>query len=266
MTFLVKINTMTSVAVALDLEFEGDLILCAATSWTNGTLNVPQLWVSHNATGYEPLNNFMIDALIQQLWTYHLQGITLVTWGGTSSDWLKLWKYAKTPEIRKCILEMAHASVDIPLVSAAATGMMMSLTSTAMGMGLGARPACDSEDVPRLWNTKDPAKQNEVVNHVKWDAWACAALWEKLIAQAQFSRPQLCWVTKKSGLRSVRLHRVQNSALVWVLPKVEEVLKWEKPKPQFTIPEHLRTEKLTSWLKEVYAHPHSQYSQSSLFL
>jgi hypothetical protein len=257
---------MTSVAVALDLEFEGDKILCAATSWTNGTINVPQLWVSHNASGYEPLNDFMIDALIQQLWTHHQQGITLVTWGGTSSDWLKLWRYAKTPEIRKCILEMAHASVDIPLVSAAATGMMMSLTSTAMGMGLGARPACDSEDVPRLWNTHDPAKQNEVVNHVKWDAWACAALWDKLIAQAQFSRPQLSWVTKKSGLRSVRLHRVQNAGLVWVLPKVEEVLKWDKPKPQFTIPEHLLTERLTSWLRETQNQSQHAQAPSSLFL
>jgi len=241
---------MTCVAVALDLEFEGDTILCAATSWTNGTLNLPQIWVSHSVKGFEPLSNFMIEALIQQLWSYHLQGITLVTWGGTSSDWLKLWNYAKTQDARKCIIEMAYASVDIPLVSAAATGMMMSLTSTAMGMGLGARPACDSEDVPRLWSTQDPVKQSEVVNHVKWDAWACAALWDKLIAQAQFSRPQLSWVTKKSGLRSVRLHRTQNTSLVWVLPKVEEVLKWDIPKPQFTIPEHLRTEKLTGWLKD----------------
>jgi hypothetical protein len=216
--------------------------------------------VSHNAKGYEPLNEFMIDALIQQLWTYHVQGICLVTWGGTSSDWLKLWKYAKTAEARRCIVEMALASYDIPLVSAAATGMMMSLTSTAMGMGLGARPACDSEDVPRLWNTQDPVKQNEVVSHVKWDAWACAALWDKLIAQAQFSRPQLSWVTKKSGLRSVRLHRELNADKVYTLPRVSEVLKWETPNTQFVIPEHLRTEKLTGWLREL-----SSYPRSSLF-
>jgi hypothetical protein len=244
------VEKMTCAAVSLDLEFEGETILCAATSWTNGTLNSTQIWVSRNAKGYEPMNDFMIDALIQQLWQHYIQGIYLVTWGGTSSDWLKLWKYAKTPEIKKCIMEMAHYSIDIPLVSAAATGMMMSLTSTAMGMGLGARPACDSEDVPRLWNTKDPVKQEEVVAHVKWDAWACAALWNKLVAQAQFSRPQLSWVTKKSGLRSVRLHRVQNHDQIWVLPRVLEVLKWETPNPQFVIPDHLRTDKLTSWLKE----------------
>lgn len=240
---------MSCIAVSLDLEFDGDTILCAATSWTNGALNLPQIWVSRNAKGYEPMNDFMIDALITQLWTHHLQGIYLVTWGGTSSDWKKLHAYAKTPETKACIMEMAKFSIDIPLVSAAATGMMMSLTSTAMGMGLGARPACDSEDVPRLWNTHDPVKQEEVVEHVKWDAWACAALWNKLIAQAQFSRPQISWVTKKSGLRSLRLHRMHNAQNVWVLPRVWEVLKWENPNPQFVIPDHLKTEKLTSWLR-----------------
>lgn len=239
-----------SVAVALDLEFDGDVLLCGATSWTNGTLNLTQLWVSHNAKGYNPLPESTVDALIQQLWQYHTEGITLVTWGGTSSDWIKLYAHAKA-EMKDRVRDMALASIDIPLVSAAANGMMMSLTSTAMGMGLGARPACDSEDVPRLWNSQDPTKQHDVVKHVQWDAWACAALWDKLYAAAQFSRPSLSWVTKRSGVRSVRLHRIGGP--VYTLPCVRALLKWAPPETLFEVPLHLRVDTQTSWLRTLVA-------------
>ena len=234
-------------AVALDLEFSGDILLCAATSWTNGSVNFTQVWVSHTTKGYKNLEHVSVQALIYQLWQYYCEGITLVTWGGTSSDWLKLYNYAQ-PEFRDKSKLMALASIDIPLVSAAANGMMMSLTSTAMGMGLGARPACDSEDVPRLWNSGDVLKQNDVVKHVHWDAWACAELYSKLLAASQFSRPSLSWVTKRSGVRSVRLHRKGRDG-VFSLPCVQDILHWAPPETLFEIPIHLKVDTLTAWLR-----------------
>jgi hypothetical protein len=237
------------VAVALDLEFDGDTLLCAATSWTNGTLNLTQVWVSHNSVGYDTLQPSMLHALLDQLWQYHSQGIRLVTWGGTSSDWPKLYNHAPE-ELKSRVRDMALGSIDIPLVSAAANGMMMSLTSTAMGMGLGARPACDSEDVPRLWNSHDASKQHDVVKHVQWDAWACAALWDKLISAAQFSRPALSWVTKRSGVRSVRLHRTGTTGM-YTLPCVRDLLSWAPPEPSFEVPLHLRVDCQTEWLRRI---------------
>jgi hypothetical protein len=234
-------------AVALDLEFEGDTLLCASTSWTNGSLNLTQVWVSHTARGYKNLEHATIQALIYQLWQYYCEGITLVTWGGTSSDWPKLYKYAQ-PEFKDKVKIMALTSIDIPLISAAANGMMMSLTSTAMGMGLGARPACDSEDVPRLWNSGDVTKQHDVVKHVHWDAWACAELYAKLLASAQFSRPSLSWVTKRSGVRSVRLHR-KGITGAYSLPCVQDILHWAPPETLFEVPTYLRVDNLTAWLK-----------------
>jgi hypothetical protein len=234
-------------AVALDLEFDGDTLLCAATSWSDGTLNLTQSWVSHSSSGYENLQPALIQALIHQLWVYHQQGIVLVTWGGTSSDWPKLFLHA-TEEYKPKVKEMALASVDIPLISAGANGMMMSLTSTAMGMGLGARPACDSEDVPRLWNSGEVTKQHDVVKHVNWDAWACAALWDKLYSSCQFSRPALSWVTKRSGVRSVRLHR-KGSPGEYTLPCVKDILSWAPPETVFVVPDYLRAENLTAWLR-----------------
>jgi hypothetical protein len=237
-----------TVAVSLDLEFDKDTLLCAATSWTNGTLNLTQTWVSHNLKGYDNLQPATIDALIMQLWAYHCSGLKILTWGGTGSDWIKLYNHAASPEWKVRVRQMALASIDIPLISAAANGMMMSLTSTAMGMGVGARPACDSEDVPRLWNSQDASKQHDVVKHVQWDAWACAELWNKLNSSAQFSRPLLSWVTKRSGVRSVRLHRTGESGS-YGLPCVMDILSWAPPETMFEVPLYLRVDTQTAWLR-----------------
>ena len=161
-----------SVALSFDLELDGDIILCASSAWTNGLLNFPTTWTSYDKEGYVAMLPETLGAFIASLWKAHSDGIVLVTWGGTGSDWKALIKAA--PEHSDKIREMALASVDIPLISAASNGMMMGLAATAQGMGIGDRPSCDSEQVPELWRTGDVAKQNEVVSHVRWDAWACA--------------------------------------------------------------------------------------------
>jgi hypothetical protein len=211
-------------------------------------LQVPQLWVSADATGFTNLSKASIEALIDSLWRMHQSGVTLVTWGGTGSDWPKLIN--ALPEHAQKIREMALSSVDIPLISAAANGMMMGLAATAAGMGLGARPACDSEVVPALWTSGDAVKQNEVLRHVEWDACACASLWSRLNFMSQFNRPQLSWITQKSGPRSVRLNRVKSGDAAWSLPNVREVMQWDEPSANFRIPAHLHPKSLTAWLKD----------------
>jgi hypothetical protein len=236
-------------AVALDLEFDGDTILCAATCWTNGLLQVPQLWVSHSAQGFAPLTKGVISSLVDALWNFHQNQVTIVTWGGTGCDWPRLAKSASAEDADR-IRTLALNSVDIPLISAAANGMMMGLSATAAGMGLGMRPHCTSEDVPMLWKTKDAAKQNEVVQHVQWDAWVTVQIWTRLMFQIAYARPQICWITQRSGLRSVRLHReMAADGSAWVLPSVDSIMKWNAPHAKFQIPEHLHPLRLTQWLR-----------------
>lgn len=236
-------------AVALDLEFDGDTILCAATCWTNGLLQVPQIWVSHAANGFVPLTRPVITSLVDTLWNFHESNVTIVTWGGTGCDWPKLLK-AAAPEDAARIRTMALHSVDIPLVSVAANGMMMGLGATAAAMGFGARENCASEDVPQLWNTKDALKQHEVVQHVQWDAYVTAQIWTRLMFQISFARPQISWMTQRSGLRSVRLHRERGRNGEWTLPSVEHVMQWMAPNAKFQIPEHLHPQRLTNWLRQ----------------
>lgn len=237
-----------STAVAVDLEFDGDVILCAATCWTNGFLFVPHVWCSEGPNGFDPLTSSMISALILNLWGFHEAGVTIVTWGGTGCDWPKLMN-AAPPHLHDNIRSLALASVDIPLISVAANGMMMGLTSTAMGMGFGFRPSCDSELVPSLWNSKDAFKQNEVVQHVQWDAWVTAQIYNRLMFQVNFARPQITWMTQRSGARSVRLQRERLPSGDWGLPSVQRVMTWDEPVAKFQIPEHLHPTKLTRWLR-----------------
>jgi len=233
-------------ALSFDLEFDGDTILCAASCWTNGIINIPQLWISQDSKGFTSLSAVMVHALLEELWNSYKSGTTIITWGGTGTDWKILLKAA--PSKSDMIHELALYSVDIPMVSAAANGMMMGLNSVAMGMGLGSRPSCTSEDVPRLWKSKDASKQHEVVKHVEWDAWACVAIWNRLIFQAQFNRPQLTWMTQKSGIRSVRIQRVFKDTH-FSLPSIHDIMQWKSPEVKFTVPDHLNHNKMMEWLK-----------------
>jgi hypothetical protein len=231
-------------ALSFDLEFDGDSLLCAATFWTNGFIDVPQLFVTQEGSKFTNLSSTSLEALIEVLWAAHCFGTTILTWGGTGSDWKKLTKSA--PQHADKIKEMALQSVDIPLISGASTGMMMGLNATAVGMGIGAQPFCDSIDVPSFWKGSSQ-QQFVVVEHVRWDAWACAQIWNRLMQQIEHTRPQLSWMTQKSGLRSIRLRREKVDD-EWVLPRIHHIVKWEKPVTAFTVPEHLDTTKMFEWL------------------
>jgi hypothetical protein len=237
-----------SVAVCFDLELDGNTILCASTVWTNGFLTVPQLWSQQTRNGFVPLNEATIDALLQSLWNWKEQGIALATWGGPGSDWRALYAAASSAR-KEQVKELAKYAIDIPLISAAANGMMMGLTAVAEGMGLGNRPACDSRDVPANWNSGDVRKQNDVLLHVQWDATICATLYNKLYHDAQYQRPLLTWTTVKGDSRSVRLQRSKTIAGTYALPNVDELLTWGAPIANFKIPEHLHVGAMTSWLR-----------------
>lgn len=235
-------------AIALDLEWDGASILCAATSWVDvGFTPEPMLWAAPTATGYVPLTPAFLETFIDMLWQSHVSGVTIVTWGGTGSDWKALLTACPTREA--VLREMALASVDIPLISVAQNGMMQSLVSTARAMGITPRSGCElSADVPRMWK-QGPASQLEVLRHVQWDAWATCQLYSKLLNAAQVTRPQLTWNTMRSGIRSVRLQRMKNGE-EWCLPSVKDILEWPPPVTNFSIPPHLHPHELTKWLRE----------------
>ena len=238
---------MAGVAVCFDLELDGNVILCAATAWTNGLITVPQLWSQQTRSGFVPLNESTLEALIISLHGCYKQGIALVTWGGTGSDWKALYNAARL-EIKPLVKEMALHSIDIPLISSAANGMMMGLTSAALGMGMGHRPACESQDVPAFWNSGDVKKQNEVLLHVQWDAGICANIYNHLYAECQVRRPMLTWITKKGETRYVRLQRVRTISGAHELPRIEDILQWGEPVCNFPIPDSLHPKTMLKWL------------------
>ena len=243
-----------SVVFAFDIEYDGDKILCACTAWSNGMVCVPQLWSSSTKDGFCQLQPLQFEALLDTLWAAHLSGCVVATWGGTGSDWPVMLKNAQSDEQREKIRILAREHVDIPLISSAANGMMMGLVPAALGMGLGSRPACESEDVPRFWNSGDPARQDEVLEHVLWDSKTLAQIYFKLFFAAQGGRPALHWITQKSGPRTVRLQRSRvemppgEEEERWQLPPVKEVMAWPDPQANFEIPPHLNAKKICEWL------------------
>lgn len=234
-------------ALSFDLELDDDKILCASTYlYSNNFIYVPQLFVTQKENGFTYLSDLSIDSLIESLWIAHSFGTTILTWGGTGSDWPKLLKAAPRHEAK--IREMALQSVDIPLICAASTGMMMGLSATADGMNMGSRPNCESDQVPIFWKSNDPIKQFEVIQHVQWDAWACLQIWLKMMYQIQQIRPMIYWITKKNGRRSLRLKRQKSVDNKWELPRVKNVIEWETPVTVFDIPKHLEAKSMTQWL------------------
>lgn len=235
-------------SIALDLEWDADSILCAATAWIDDSFApAPQLWALPSTHKFVPLSPVLIDALIDTLYQAYKGGTRIITWGGTGSDWKALLK--ASPHKEALIKELALGSIDIPLVSVAQNGMMQSLVSTAYAMGLVQRRGCDlSSDVPKLWEGGMQA-QLQVLDHVQWDAWATAQIYQRLHLASQFGRPQLTWSTQRSGLRSVRLARVKTGS-EWSLPKVSDVMTWPLPVCSFVIPTHLHPTQFTAWLRE----------------
>jgi len=232
-------------ALAVDLEWDGETILCASTCFImHDFFPAPQVWVNATGDGYIPMTTSLLEALIEFLWMSHKSGTTIVTWGGTGSDF-KALATACPKHFNKC-KEMALKSIDIPFLSVCQSGMMQSLVSTAHANGMVPRISCASSDVPKMWKLGIIA-QADVLSHVQWDSWACAQIYHKLLLSSQLSRPQLSWSTQRSGIRTIRLPR-EKVGDFYRLPTVEEALLLPTPISGFTIPEHLQPKTLTAWM------------------
>ncbi len=235
-------------ALAVDLEWDGDTILCASTCFIMyDFFPPPQVWVNATGNGYIPMTSSLLDALIEFLWMSYKSGTTIITWGGTGSDF-KALANASPKHAQKC-KEMALKNVDIPFLSVCQSGMMQSLVSVAHAYGMVPRISCASSDVPKMWKLGIIA-QADVLSHVQWDSWACAQIYHKLLLASQLNRPQLSWSTQRSGIRSIRLPR-EKTETGYRLPTVEEALLLPTPVSGFTIPEHLRPTTLTLWMDSI---------------
>lgn len=236
--------------VAFDLELDGDVILCAAT-WkyaTGESAGHSRLWARQEGdTHYSSLRASDVEELVLYLQQSSAEGATLVTWGGTASDW-KILHCAVSSALKPTVMKLAREHVDIPLAACATSGMMMGLSATCQGMsiGTGARSLA-SAAVPAFWTSRALPLQFMVLQHVAEDAFLTGSIFLALHSQAQHESPALTWITQRRRSRSIALARCQASQ-GFRLPTVQECTSWAAPHTEFQVPEMFKLENQAAWL------------------
>jgi hypothetical protein len=194
--------------VVFDLEFDSLLPPVKSSQWENHPPHiicaalvtsslVPSVYVSADTKMYDDVcSQDMLKKFINELYSFHLRNFSIVTWGGCSGDWRVLMQtFPNDPRIE----EMMLASIDIPLASSCYTGMMMSLASASMAIGMAGKVAKDSALIPDRWKT---GQQEAVIGRVISDVLATYKVYETLLTQQK-----LVWMTSKGTLRCWRLSR-----------------------------------------------------------
>ena len=232
--------------VAFDLEMDGPHVLCAAT-WARMAEQddgQPRLWTRVDAQGkYGELTESDLGQFLEFLEQAARQGATLVSWGGTCSDWKVLHDSMSSEGWRRRVQALAGAHVDIPLIACASSGMMMGLEAARHGMQIGAfHRTLESAAVPGFWRSRELPLQNLVLQHVAEDAFHTAAIYSALLAR---TTPTLTWITQRRRLRSLTLQRSVRGP---GLPCVQECLTWAPPRTDFPIPPHFEVLSQTAWL------------------
>jgi len=238
--------------VAFDLEMDGPQVLCAAT-WTRLASHAagqvdgqPRLWTRTDSDGkYAELCEADLLCFLEYLEDAAQQGATLVSWGGTCSDWKVLHDSFTSEDHKRRVQALARAHVDIPLIACASSGMMMGLEAARHGMQIGSFfRTLESAAVPGFWRSRELPLQNLVLQHVAEDAFHTAAIYTALMARPT---PTLSWITLRRKLRSLTLTLSRASATP-ALPSVAECMTWSAPLADFPIPPQFRVATQTAWL------------------
>jgi len=203
-------------------------IACASIFSTGDTF--PQVWYEDNSELY--LSETTLVAFIQTLQQLESQGHTIVTWGGSSSDWKLLHK--ECPSLQTEIISMALRSVDIPMCSCMAIGTMMGLSSAAEAIGFKFKEESDSKEVPALWRSQNSEDKLKVLQHVSNDSYATMQ-----VLLRSLEKKILPWISKKLEVKY--WYNVEYCT-------VSECLQKELPKVPFPILSHQNPKLLARWL------------------
>lgn len=237
-------------------------IACAALVTSDGSY---VFWHGGLAAGgglRESMSSAQVHQLVEHLFRLLTDGFTIVTWGGTASDFRVLFNECTTTRHRWMVTQIAWAHVDVPLLAAAAMGCMMGLDAVADAMGLAGKTFA-STDVPSLWAR--PSEQARVLQHVRNDAELTAHIYAKMFDHAMLwttrsglhtKSPLLKWRTRAGGLKhfyapflfeplaSTTTRRVQGR----LLNVYEASTRLPKPTTPFEPVEAMTVGGCTAWL------------------
>jgi hypothetical protein len=190
----------------------------------------PNVWYEATET-LEPgpfMSENTVKAFVEALETMASKGFTLVTWGGSATDWRMLEK--ECPEKKDTIRALALQSIDVPMCACMAIGMMMGLNAACKAIGIDLKDSEASSEVPETW-LHDKAK---VIQHVSNDSYATM----QVLLRADQTKT-LSWITKKGLMK--HWHAVQ----FWT---VKQCLARELPKVPFDIGPNHNAKLLARWL------------------
>lgn len=185
----------TELLPKLDVALPNSIhIACASLIATGYTW--PEVWYERSNEGDMP-SDFMsektLEAFIDSL-ALLARDHTIVTWGGSASDWRLLEK--ECPKRSNQIRQMALDSVDLPMCSCVTIGMMMGLNAACMALGLSLKDSEASENIPQLWH-KGPEARVQVLQHVSNDSFATMLV----LKHAETTR-SLPWISKKGHYKT----------------------------------------------------------------
>jgi hypothetical protein len=245
------LKTGPEATAAADSE-EAPKITCIAAVTCEG------LYTFWHGGYHEPSGSFsphMSEAQIRHfvdfLWTYFQKGYVIVTWGGTAFDFKILFNEVTDPNYKRLIHFLARRHVDIPLTSAATSGMMMGLSAVSKAMGLGSKPY-DSIQMPSLWTERN---QEAVLRQVWADAALTSRVYMQIFANGEHFhstigrfRPYLEWVALSGKTRRFYAPYVHMSELNVRLLNVEECMAAPRPVTPFEPSPTMTVEACTRWL------------------
>jgi hypothetical protein len=177
-----------------------------------------------------------LEAFVDEL-QRRAQTHTIVTWGGSASDFKML--HRECPTRSDIIKQLALQSVDIPMCSCMAIGTMMGLNAACAGIGFTIKDSEDSKMVPDLWrrtgnDAETLERRYKVLQHVSNDAFGTMQ-----VLQHSEQTNTLPWITKRNQLKT------WNNV---VFLSVGECLKKELPSVGFPIAPTQNAKLMARWL------------------
>lgn len=187
----------TSAARSAEAEAEVH-ILCAGIVTFSSTGAIASR-AFHSPDKRSPMPYDVVRQVVDALYEYTHTHWSVVTWGGTASDFrvlhaqcLRHGDFRRARMVRTITLR----HYDVPLCTASTSGHMMGLSAVcqAMGVPLDKKPG-DSRDIASHW-LADP---DHVIRHVLADAWSTVRVFD--VSSNQFPEPRIHWVTRTNAVK-----------------------------------------------------------------
>ena len=219
----------------LGQPLQDDLHIACASIMSSGDI-FPQVWYELQNNSIEPgpyMSKVTVEAFIMTLAERQSSGHTIVTWGGSSSDFKVLAK--ECPNKRTLVKDLTLSSVDLPMCTCLSIGTMMGLNAACSAIGLNLKESGSSKDVPTIW--LDTSRRHEVIQHVSNDAFATMAVLDSLLKTMTLN-----WITQRGQLRSWSINSISD---LWT---VRECLAKEMPIMPYAILPQYNAKLLARWL------------------